>query len=92
MGRVYKKPKKVSVNPNPLIKAVSAVIKELRTEQKKSQRYLADETGLSREGIEKIEVKIKDIRLSSIIMISEALGITPIELLKRAEGMKSSRK
>jgi transcriptional regulator with XRE-family HTH domain len=77
--------KKVSPNPAPLIKGVSVVIKQMRKEQKKSQQHLANQTGLSRWGINKIENQINDIQLSSIVLISEALGITPIELLQRAK-------
>ncbi len=53
---------------------VASIIKEMRNQRKITQTELADYAGLSRAGIAKIESGASDIKLSTLISISNLLG------------------
>lgn len=63
-----------------LRKAIAAA----RRESGLSQRTLSDELGESNAFIQKIESGNRDVSASEFINIAIALGIDPIELLRRA--------
>ena len=56
-------------------------VRKKRRAQKISQKQLAFETGLTRESINRIENGKINISLTNILKISEALSLTPKELL-----------
>src|SRR5436190_17155403 len=61
-------------------------IRELRMQKGWSQEQLAHESGLGRASMGAIERGEVSIRLSSLLKLSNALGITGSELLKGTEG------
>ena len=64
-------------------KEIGKTIKELRSEMKITQEELANFTGLSRIGVVKLEKEENDLKLSSLIKISNLLGFE-IVLRKRS--------
>ena len=64
-------------------KGIGKTIKELRSEMKITQEELANFTGLSRIGVVKLEKEENDLKLSSLIKISNLLGFE-IVLRKRS--------
>jgi transcriptional regulator with XRE-family HTH domain len=63
----------------------SKVLKQLRTERKISQERLAELCNLDRTYISLLERGLRQPTLSTIFKISQALEITPSELIKIVE-------
>jgi len=68
---------------------IGVTIKEHRKSRGITQNELADYTGLSRAGIAKIEAGESDIKLSTLISISNLLGL---DLYLRERGTKRGLK
>jgi transcriptional regulator with XRE-family HTH domain len=60
-------------------------LRELRVEKALSLRTLGERTGVAYDTINKLELGRRPARLSTIRKLAEALGVEPIELMKREE-------
>jgi len=68
-----------------IFKILSEIIKDERKKQKKSQRLLADEFGIQRSLLSRIEKGESEPRFVSIFTICEALNVKPFEIFKKLD-------
>lgn len=68
------------------LKAVGSAIRELRTAQELSQEDLADRAKMSRNMLSLIERGEGNPSLRKLVELTNALEMTPAELLSQAEG------
>ncbi|TKD25122.1 helix-turn-helix transcriptional regulator [Rhodobacter capsulatus] len=67
---------------DPILAAFGSRVRQLRKERSLSQEALADEAGLDRSYIGQVERGEKNVSLSNICRISNALNVPPQSLLE----------
>ena len=73
---------------NRLVQVLGNIIKKHRTEQKKTIYKISAECSMHKDAWRLIEKGlVHDIKLSSLWMIAEGLGLDPLDLLKEAKDM-----
>ena len=71
---------------NRLVKVLGNIIKKHRTEQQKTIYKISAECSMHKDAWRLIEKGlVHDIKLSSLWMIAEGLGLDPLDLLKEAK-------
>ena len=71
---------------NRLVQVLGNIIKKHRTEQKKTIYKISAECSMHKDAWRLIEKGlVHDIKLSSLWMIAEGLGLDPLDLLKEAK-------
>lgn len=68
-----------------IIKVLGEVIKERREKLNKSQRLFADEFGIQKSLLSRIENGTNEPKLISVCTIAYALGLKPHELIKEVD-------
>ena len=73
---------------NRLVQVLGNIIEKHRTEQKKTIYKISAECSMHKDAWRLIEKGlVHDIKLSSLWMIAEGLGLDPLDLLKEAKDM-----
>ena len=67
------------------LEILGQIIKEERLKQNKSQRLLADEFDIQKSMLSRIESATNEVKIISLLTISEALGIKLSELFLKVE-------
>ena len=68
-----------------VLEILGKIIKEEREKMQKSQRLLADEYGVQKSLVNRIENGINEPKFLSLFTISEILGLKPSELMRKIE-------
>ncbi len=76
---------KYSKKAEIILELMGQIIKEERNKLNKSQRLLADEYGVEKSLLNRIENSSNEAKIISIFTICEMLGIKPSSLIKRIE-------
>lgn len=74
-----------SKNSKIILEALARIIKQEREKQNKSLRLFADEFDIQKSLLSRIENGINEPKLISLWTISEALGLSISQLLKKVE-------
>lgn len=77
----HKYPEKADI----VYKTLGKILIAERIRQYKSQRVLADEYDIQKSMVSRIENGINEPKLTTILIMCEALGLKPSELFKRLE-------
>lgn len=76
---------KYSEKADIVYKTLGKILISERISQYKSQRVLADEYDIQKSMVSRIENGINEPKLTTILIMCEALGLKPSELFKRLE-------
>lgn len=76
---------KYSEKADIVYKTLGKILISERISQYKSQRVLADEYDIQKSMVSRIENGINEPKLTTILVMCEALGLKPSELFKRLE-------
>ena len=76
---------KYSEKADIVYKTLGKILISERISQYKSQRVLADEYDIQKSLVSRIENGINEPKLTTILIMCEALGLKPSELFKRLE-------
>ena len=68
-----------------VLKILGEIVREERDKTNKSQRLLADEYGVQKSLLNRIENVSNEPKFLSVFTISELIGLKPSELMKRIE-------
>jgi len=97
VGSILRKFSSVSIpvdkdsNRAPVLQHVSQNVRRLRNEAGLSQSVLAENSGVSRRMLVAIEAGEKNVSLSTLDLIAEALGVAFSDLIKAPDNRDSSR-